>query len=143
VGLISPLIVVPKILLQKIWQLGVHWNESLPIEIENQWRDWAKSLIRLSEIKIPRHYYLGQPEVTKVELHFFSDASEKAYGTVCYLRSEDSTGHCRGALVGSRTRVAPIQRITLPRLELMGCFLSARLANSIKKALSPEIPCLF
>ena len=143
VGLISPLIVVPKILLQKIWQLGVHWDEALPIEIEKQWSDWAKSLIRLSEIKIPRHYFLGQPEVTKIELHFFSDASEKAYGTVCYLRSEDSTGQCRVALVASRTRVAPIKRITLPRLELMGCFLSARLAKSIKKSLSSDIICLF
>ena len=142
-GLISPIILVPKILLQEIWSIGVDWDTNLPEKLKTQWDDWSAGLSHLSKVKIPRYYYLDQAEARQMELHLFSDACEKAYGTVAFIRSVDSDGKCKISLVASKTRVAPLRKITLPRLELLGCLLSVRLANSIKEALLIDIPTFF
>jgi Pao retrotransposon peptidase len=72
----------------------------------------------------------------------FSDASEKAYGTVGYNRSTDAAGTCRVSLVSGKTRVAPVKKLTLPRLELMGCLLSTKLAKTMKEELEIEVKTL-
>ena len=52
-----------------------------------------------------------------------------------YLRSIYSDGHIEICLVASKTRVAPIKSQTIPRLELLGAVISARLFNSISNSL--------
>ena len=49
-------------------------------------------------------------------MHGFSDASEEAYAGVVYLRSQDSDGNVHIALVAAKSKVAPIHRLTIPRL---------------------------
>ena len=61
------------------------------------------------------------------QLHGFSDASELAYAGVIYLHQVDTTGNIHTSLVASKTKVAPIKRLTIPRLELCGVFLLAQL----------------
>ena len=51
-GLISPIILVPKILLQEIWSIGVDWDTSLPEKLKTQWDDWSAGLSHLSKVKI-------------------------------------------------------------------------------------------
>ena len=70
-----------------------------------------------------------------LEIHAFSDASEKGYGTCVYLRIPKSDNEFYVSFVMSRGKVAPIKRVTLPRLELLGALLSARLINFVKSAL--------
>ena len=41
--------------------------------------------------------------------------------------------------MASKTKVAPLHSISIPRLELMGAILGNRLANSVVNALSTEI----
>lgn len=68
----------------------------------------------------------------------FGDASEAAYGSAVYLRCEHgSTVHCN--LVASKTRVAPLTKQTMPRLELLACLVSARLSKSVRKALDDAL----
>lgn len=55
------------------------------------------------------------------------DSSEDAYSGVVYLRMEDSTGDVHVALVASKTQVAPIKCLSIPRLELCGAFLLTKL----------------
>jgi Pao retrotransposon peptidase len=56
-GLISPIVIVPKILLQETWQTGLSWDEPLPQELTKIWHTWIESLTALSKLRIDRHYY--------------------------------------------------------------------------------------
>ena len=74
----------------------------------------------LSSVKIPRCYYLPDETIVMNQIHGFSDASERAYAAVVYLRSVYRSGNISVSLVASKTRVAPLKKQTIPRLELLG-----------------------
>lgn len=69
-------------------------------------------------------------------IRVFTDASEKAYCTAAYLQYVKQNGECRTSLIASKTKVAPLMKMTLPRLELMGAFIGARLGNFISNNLN-------
>ena len=52
-----------------------------------------------------------------------------------YLRVPNADGSFNVSLVLSRGRVAPIKKISVPRLELMGALMCARLSVFLKTAL--------
>ena len=68
-----------------------------------------------------------------MQLHGFSDASEEAYSGVVYLRMVDSLQCVYTSLVMSKTKVAPIKRLTIPRLELCGARLLAQLLHHVQE----------
>ena len=72
----------------------------------------------------------------------FGDASEVGYGAAVYLRLTLRDGSVVTPLVISRARVAPLKRVSLPRLELLGSLLAARLLKFVFQALklSAETP---
>jgi hypothetical protein len=72
----------------------------------------------------------------KHKLHGFSDASNKAFAAVVYLRTEHANGDIEINLVVSKIRVAPIKRQSIPRLELLGATILVRLVKSVKEAMS-------
>ncbi|KAK3889709.1 hypothetical protein Pcinc_006275 [Petrolisthes cinctipes] len=74
------------------------------------------------------------------ELHAFGDASEKGYGACVYLRVPQSDGKFSVSFVMSRGRVSPIKSVTLPRLELIGALLCARLVTFVESALHINVP---
>ena len=58
--------------------------------------------------------------MSSMELHGFCDASEAAYAAVVYVQTVDQQGKVHVSLAIAKTRVAPIKRLPLPRLELCG-----------------------
>ena len=73
-----------------------------------------------------------------VELHGFSDSSQKAYGCVIYLRIQYEDGTVVVRFVSSKTKVVPLSRQTIPRLELIGATLLAHHVSHVKHVLSEE-----
>ncbi len=73
-----------------------------------------------------------------MQLHGFCDASEVAYSGVVYLRAVDKEGAIRTALVMAKTKVAPIKRLSIPRLELCGGVILAKLLNHLAHTLEIE-----
>ena len=66
----------------------------------------------------------------------FVDASQDAYGAVVYEKVEYQNGNPSIRLVASKTKVAPLQSISIPHLELMGAVLGNKLAETIVNALT-------
>ncbi|KAK2578491.1 hypothetical protein KPH14_002052 [Odynerus spinipes] len=136
-GIIGPATITAKILLQRLWQLQIAWDESLPQDIHTQWEEFRSELEVLNEIAIPRHVL--QTHTVRTELHGFCDASEKAYGACIYLRSTNNDGHILVRLLCAKSRVCPLKKITLPRLELCGALLLAHLCSKAKAALNMHV----
>ena len=71
-----------------------------------------------------------------ISLHTFVDASQCAYGGVVYVRCEYDIKTVSVTLAAAKTKVAPLQSVSIPRLELMGAHLDSKLASSIASVLS-------
>lgn len=138
-GLISPFVISLKILFQEVWKLGLSWDEQVPSEMGKIFSTWAKNLTILKELSFARSFVsVSWKEKKDVELHCFCDASLKAYGAVVYIKVFESDGSFSISLVMSKTRVSPLKPVTLPRLELLGAVIGAKLVNSVRQAL--ELP---
>lgn len=133
-GLIACFLIHPKIVLQDVWKSHIGWDDQInDLEYEN-WKRWTNKLEMLKTIQIKRCYSAKlSNELPKIiQLHTFCDASEKAYSTVSYIRIEDEEG-IDVTLIGARTKVAPINPISIPRLELQAAVLAARFATHIQQ----------
>ncbi|XP_076384921.1 uncharacterized protein LOC143263875 [Megalopta genalis] len=132
-GLLGPVIIVAKLLLQELWTLKIDWDESLPMTIHAKWLQYYTKLPLLNDVRFQRKVIISS--ATTLELHGFCDASEKAYGACVYLRSCNTDGGTLVELFASKSRVAPLKTQSIPRLELCGAVLLAGLMNTIIKAL--------
>ena len=131
-GLLTPVTIRAKIMLQELWQKKYSWDIPLPYDLQQRWHEIASDINCVSSEVFDR--YLFKNDVTQnlatctdeTTLHVFVDASMAAYGAAVYI--------CRGnksALVMSKTRVAPLKEFTFPRLELMAAIIGARLGRHL------------
>ena len=127
---------VAKCILQEIWKLGLDWDSEIPDGLKRSFERWLRGLNVLSTWKVPRSYTgLGWSAADSVELHAFGDASGKGYGACTYVKLTYPDGVSKTALVMSKARVAPVKRVTLPRLELLGALLCVRLLQFVHQSL--------
>ncbi|XP_049294150.1 uncharacterized protein LOC125769458 [Anopheles funestus] len=131
-GLIAPVLVRAKLLMQELWLLKSGWDDPVPEQIYNKWTTISDEWQSLSTYKTNRHVLLPN---SQVELHTFTDASEAAYGACIYARCKNAEGEIRISLLASKSRVAPLKRVTLPRLELNAAVLGAHLQHRVQKAM--------
>ena len=124
--------------MQKLWQLQVDWDESLPIQYHTHWSNFRDELPKLNHFSVPRHLFDNCENPTNIQLHGFADASEKAFGAVIYVRAEIQNSICV-RLLCSRSRVAPLKKTTLPRLELCAAQLLATLSSKILQFINFKI----
>ena len=141
-GWLAPVTVLAKMTFQELWKLDLSWDDDLPDEDQrdstrNRWLRFRSELPCLEQVVIPRCFSL--PKAIVYELCGFSDASEKAYGAVIYMRSISSNREVKVSLVTAKTRVAPTKVISLPKLELCGAELLAKLLKTVKNELTVPI----
>ena len=140
IGLIIPFTVRSKILLQSLWAKGIDWDSEIPAETCQRWVQWLKEVPDLGNLNIPRCYLeFPMNRYSQFELHAFGDASELAYAAVEYLRALSIDGHVSTILVMSKSRIGPVKRVTLPRLELMAAVITTRLCTYARNVLDCSI----
>ncbi|XP_045023060.1 uncharacterized protein LOC123467054 [Daphnia magna] len=119
-GLLAPVVLVAKIILQDIWRLKGGWDEILPADILNRWGRFVEHLLMLELLNIPRN----------------------GFGVVIYLRAETS-GEVEVSFVMAKVRVAPIHQFSIPKMELQGALLAVRLANYLLEELTLPLSNVF
>jgi hypothetical protein len=125
-GLISPVIINYKVFLQQLWLSRLSCDEQLPEDLQAKWSHLLEYLHHMNYLRIHR-LVIPHDKHQNIQLHGFCDVSENAYGACLYLRSTDHRGRLSCKLLCSKSRVAPVRKVTLPRLELCGAVLLAKL----------------
>lgn len=126
-GFLAPVIFWAKALLQLLWTLGLQWDELVPGDITEKWEKFCSQIPELNKIHI--FCYLSLYDAVDVQLHGFSDGSEAGYGAAVYVRMLSADGNVSVSLLIAKSRVAPLKRISVPRLELCGAHLLTELLN--------------
>ena len=114
-GWFSLVTVKMKILLQRILESKVGWDDPVHSDIYDIWQQWKSELPTLATMHIPRCYSPTGVMMASVLLHGFSDASEEAYARVVYLRMVNSLNNVHTLLVLSKTKVSLIKQLSIPR----------------------------
>lgn len=134
-GLLSPFSIKWKVLFQLLCTEHTEWDLPLSEEHLNKWNLLITELQTLNSISVPRCYFDKNNYLQSMQLHCFSDASERAYAAVIYLRSSYSDGQVDVNLIAAKTKVAPLKTQSIPRLELLGANILVRLETTVKNAL--------
>ena len=140
-GIVAPVIVVGKQLLQELCHDGIEWDDPVPSHVHSQWEKWRSELPLLEKITIARCVKpsgFGEPVVT--ELHSFSDASDVGLGQVTYLRLVNNLNQVHVSFLMGKARVAPLKPMSTPRRELTTAMISVNVASMLSMELKYEDP---
>ncbi|XP_060846165.1 uncharacterized protein LOC132925818 [Rhopalosiphum padi] len=136
-GLVGPIIIKAKILMQEMWRLKIDWDKPVPTKMHDEWTKYLHELASLRELCIPR--FLCTEDNCDIEVHGFADASLAAYGACIYVRTTNNSGVCTSHLLCAKSKVAPLKVISLPRLELCAAVILVRLYNKVIPKLGIKI----
>lgn len=134
-GFAAPIIIQGKVLIRELCSENCKWDTPLPAEKEAQWKSWKNSLVDLEKLQIPRPYM----NTSLRELCVFADASTSAISAVAYLRAIDAEGHIHVGFCMGKSKLAPRQVHTVPRLEPCASVLAVELADMLLYELDIEI----
>lgn len=125
-GLIGPHILKAKLLLRETWNHDLGWDDVLSVELHQQWIQWFKSCFELEDIHFERCTRPAEVQDENPSLVIFSDGSTLASGYAAYVRWEVSPDRYKCYLILAKNKIAPRERVSVPRLELNGALLGAR-----------------
>ena len=118
-----------KKLFQRLCGEQLQWDEPLPDALQREWKTLVDDLRHSSLVSIPRSYHQGiLDSVCSYSLCGFCDASTTAYAAVIYLVAKTETS-THTQFLASKTRVAPIQTLTIPRLDAVSSVLDSAIPD--------------
>ena len=124
-GLVCLFTLCGKVYLRELWSLKLDWDTPLPAHPTAKWVKFFTTMFPLEQLRLPRCL---QPEdaVGRPWLIILSDGSDIAYGFAAYVRwrLEDGTFWCQ--LIMAKCRIAPLNKISTPQMELNAALLSKR-----------------
>ena len=135
-GLASPITVQFKIPLRNlhrdVQQKKLGWDDDIPEETKVIWMEVIKRVKESEAVTFKRcvkpSNAVGQPI-----LIICSDGSEQAMCSPAYVRWECSDGTVKCYLWTAKTRVAPIKKLTMPKIEMQAAVIAVRLGETIKQ----------
>ena len=87
-GLVSPILLKPKVMIQNLWKENIGWDCRIPEEHLKSWDGIKRDLLRIGEIVMKRciNPDKGNHGKQRFQVVGFSDASKVAYAAVIYLK---------------------------------------------------------
>ena len=139
-GLLVPFTLKLKLQMRKLFLTdatkNLDWDSPIPPEMRNCWVQLLIEMYKVEEIKFPRS--IKPVDDVKTEnpvLVTFSDGSCDGFCAVTYIQWKLDDGSYKAFLVSAKSRVGPINKISVQRMELQGALINCRLHNSIKGSL--------
>ena len=140
IGFLAPVVIRFKLLFQRLCANKTDWDQPLTSPLLDEWNALVRDLQAEIQLSIPRCYFHDvEGNLISTTLCGFCDAYTKAYAAVVYLRVETVCG-IRVRFIVSKTRVAPTQELTIPRLELLSALLLSRLITVVSDDLKLILP---
>ncbi|UYV82365.1 hypothetical protein LAZ67_21001798 [Cordylochernes scorpioides] len=128
IGFLAPVLLPAKLLIQQAWTVKTDWDEPLPSTIQENFMKWYSELDTLADIKIPRR--VGHGIRAHWSIHIFCDANQSAYAAAAFLRCPENKG-VSVQLLMAKSRLGPLKKTTIPRMELLACMLGVRLSRTL------------
>ena len=111
------------------------WDEQIKdADLMAKWERWISQIAECKNIVIRCDLFPSKP-MQNCSLIGFSDGSSVGFGSVIYLRwCNDDESEVEGKFIAAKGKVGPINGNTVPRMELSGALILARLTHSTEKA---------
>ena len=142
IGFLQNIVINLKILFQEICLSQVGWDDITRGDLRINWDQIIGRLKIHKDLEFARYYFaqhISDPTI-RIYLHGFSDASELAYASCIYLKYVTKMGSIGITFVTAKSRIVPSRKqITVPRIELLGNCILARLMSSVREAIREEI----
>ena len=136
-GFAAPAILYAKCFMQKLWCQKLGWDDNLPESLAQEWQTFSSEISMLSKLR--HHRYALINNYNQCQLIGFSDASSLGLAAVVYIRTVNTAGEVQVSLLFSKSKVAPLKTVSIPRLELMAAHLLSKMLKYIYDFLVEEI----
>ena len=132
-GQATPVTIKMKVALRDLFskELNLSWDDPLPEDIKKKWVQMLQVIKSVERITFPRCIKPAAPTVGLPELIMCNDASTEAMCATAHVRWQLQDGSYECFLYASKTRVAPLVKESVPRLEAQSAVISVRLSNTI------------
>ena len=125
-----------KFLLQELWRKKLEWYQDVTGRELELWEAWKNDFRYFPAFTYPRCFEDHAPEqVDSLQLHVFADASEIGFAAVAYLRFAYISGRISCRFLMTKSRMAPLRPLTIPKLELQASVMAVRLSATLLKEL--------
>lgn len=135
-GLVSPVVVSSKKLLQDLCQTKLGWNDVIALEEAMRWKTWLENMPKLSQVVVSRHLKPGNfGEILSSQPHHFSDASQVAFGAIACVRFKNADCLILYNFLVAKSLLACVKPMTIPRLELSSAILAVKIDRVLREEL--------
>ena len=143
-GLVSPFLIRLKLMMRDLVQDTEdkkEWDDAVSETQRFKFLELISQLKKIRDIRFPRCIVPEKVdrENSEATLMTLVDGSRSASCALVYICWKLVTGEKWCILVAGKTRVAPIKRISIPRMELNGALAGVRLAEKVQEHLGIEI----
>lgn len=125
--------------LQSLWSKNKGWDDNINDEDLVFWSVVSSNVLGLSGVSVKRCIAISDNENVQYYLFCFCDASSYAYAASVYLQQRNEAQESKSDLIFSKTRLAPLKKMTIPRLELMAVVIGVRCLQYVKQQLKISV----
>lgn len=134
IGIFEPLKLQYKLQLSQLNDYD--WDECLPLELQEEWKESLSRLMDLTELQVPRCVLPIDEQQKPIRLICLSDAGASAGGAVVYAGVRMENGQYTCGMVAAKSKLLDA---TIPRNELSAIMLMTELAFIVKRAIGDRV----